>query len=294
MIQCGFWELAIPTITYVFQMIIIINTMYIQEIFRDGQSCFDEVDVQQRGDHRLMDDSQVIVPRSTFSCNGRLTGYLISLDQNNGRNTYPHIQIWRPATVSVSGELRTRYVKLSEYILTESDITEMTDYHLANVSFAINETTRFQPNDAIGYYHPDRPCYRIWSIDTVGYTSYSITTGASGMDTITTGILDSDNYNDRQPLIKTLYGMISYIVVYTVTSITCCSVDIQCDNIANGEITSCSSGSVGVGYEGDICNFMCNTGYELTGSSDTRTCQSDGSWSGNHDVCRRGNLVSNS
>ena len=67
-------------------------------------------------------------------------------------------------------------------------------------------------------------------------------------------------------------------------------IDIQCDNVsapANGEITSCSSGRVGVGYEGDTCSFTCNTGYELTGS-DTRTCQSDGSWSGSDDVCRRG------
>ena len=34
----------------------------------------------------------------------------------------------------------------------------------------------------------------------------------------------------------------------------------------------------------DFCSFTCNTGYELTGS-DTRTCQSDGSWSGNDAVC---------
>ena len=50
---------------------------------------------------------------------------------------------------------------------------------------------------------------------------------------------------------------------------------------------SCSSGRVGVGYEGDTCSFTCNTGYELTGS-DTRTCQSNGSWSGSKAVCRRG------
>ena len=42
-----------------------------------------------------------------------------------------------------------------------------------------------------------------------------------------------------------------------------------------------------MGYEGDTCSFTCNTGYELTGN-DTRTCQSDGSWSGSDDVCRRG------
>ena len=53
---------------------------------------------------------------------------------------------------------------------------------------------------------------------------------------------------------------------------------------------SCSSGRVGMGYEGDTCSFTCNTGYELTGS-DTRTCQSDGSWSGTDELCSRGMLV---
>jgi len=68
------------------------------------------------------------------------------------------------------------------------------------------------------------------------------------------------------------------------------TVDIRCDNLstpANGEIMSCSSGTVGVGYEGDTCSFTCNTGYELTGS-DTRTCQSNGSWSGTETMCREG------
>jgi len=66
-------------------------------------------------------------------------------------------------------------------------------------------------------------------------------------------------------------------------------VDIRCDILStpsNGEM-SCSSGSIGVSYEGDTCSFTCNTGYELTGS-DTRTCQSDGSWSGNDASCIRG------
>ena len=69
----------------------------------------------------------------------------------------------------------------------------------------------------------------------------------------------------------------------------CYATDIQCSNIstpANGEM-SCSSGRVGVGYEGDTCSFTCNTGYELTGS-DTRTCQSNGNWNGSDVVCRRG------
>ena len=67
--------------------------------------------------------------------------------------------------------------------------------------------------------------------------------------------------------------------------------DIRCDDLsipANRK-TSCSSGRVGIGYEGDTCSFTCNTGYELTGS-DTRTCQSNGSWSGTDNICIRGKL----
>ena len=54
---------------------------------------------------------------------------------------------------------------------------------------------------------------------------------------------------------------------------------------------SCSLGDDGVPSYEDTCSFTCNTGYELTGS-DTRTCQSDGSWSGSDVVCRRGNVCS--
>ena len=62
-------------------------------------------------------------------------------------------------------------------------------------------------------------------------------------------------------------------------------------NNPNNGMTSCSLGDdETLSYE-DTCSFTCNTGYELTGS-DTRTCQSDGNWSGNDDVCRRGNVCS--
>ena len=47
---------------------------------------------------------------------------------------------------------------------------------------------------------------------------------------------------------------------------------------------SCSMGDDEILSYEDTCNFTCNTGYELT-SSDTRTCQSDGSWSGNNTMC---------
>ena len=248
-----------------------------------GQSCADMVNVQQQGSNQVNADSQVLVPRSVFYCAGRLTGYLISLNQDNNRGDFPHIEIWRPVSPSMSAPT---YIIINEYILTESDITEMNNYYFANVSFAVNEVIQLQPGDIIGYYQPDNPQYTVWSVDTAGYISYTVNTDTFQTYIYASGILDT--INDRQPLIQVLYGMITCIM-YT-NWMMYCTLDIQCRELsspANGQIMSCSSGRVGVGYEGDTCSFTCNTGYELTGS-DTRTCQSNGSWSGSDDVCRRG------
>ena len=46
----------------------------------------------------------------------------------------------------------------------------------------------------------------------------------------------------------------------------------------------CSLGDDEIPSYEDTCSFTCDTGYELTGS-DTRTCQSDGSWSGSQASC---------
>ena len=55
----------------------------------------------------------------------------------------------------------------------------------------------------------------------------------------------------------------------------------------NNGVINCSLGDDGVTSYEDTCNFTCNTGYELIGS-DTRTCQSDRSWSGSNATCNRG------
>ena len=58
-------------------------------------------------------------------------------------------------------------------------------------------------------------------------------------------------------------------------------------NDPNNGVMNCSLGDDGVPSYEDTCNFTCNTGYKLT-DSDTRICQSDGSWSGgSDDVCSR-------
>ena len=53
-------------------------------------------------------------------------------------------------------------------------------------------------------------------------------------------------------------------------------------------VMTCSLGDDGVHSYKDTCSFTCNTGYKLFGS-DTRTCQSDGSWSGIDTLCVKGN-----
>jgi len=61
----------------------------------------------------------------------------------------------------------------------------------------------------------------------------------------------------------------------------------QLDNPVNGEI-SCKLQNGRIPLSEDTCSFTCDTGYELTGSSDTRTCQSDTSWSGSDAICSKG------
>ena len=54
----------------------------------------------------------------------------------------------------------------------------------------------------------------------------------------------------------------------------------------NGRIV-CSLGDDMVATNEDTCSFTCNTGYELTGN-DSRTCQSNGNWSGSEITCSKG------
>ena len=72
---------------------------------------------------------------------------------------------------------------------------------------------------------------------------------------------------------------------------TLCLSVVKCpalSKINNGNVT-CSFGDDKVLSYEDSCSVTCDTGYTLTGS-DTRICQSDGSWGGMDGVCDRGNL----
>ena len=157
------------------------------------------VNVQQPGSDWLNADSQVVTSMNV-SCYGRLTGYLVNLNQDDNGNDYPHISIWRRLSTGY-------YYRINDYVITENDIIQMSNYYFANVSFAINEATGLQPGDLIGYYQPDSPRYTVWSINATGYTSYIVSTTASLIYSnyvYASGILNT--VNDRQPLIQIFYG----------------------------------------------------------------------------------------
>jgi len=249
--------------------------------FIDGQSCFDMVDVNQQGSDLTNTDQQVLVPNSDFSCNGRITRYMVSLNQDDDEEgDYPRIQVWRPTT----GQ---QYTRINQYTIQRSDIRGMGNYYLADKQFTGSNRIEFQSGDIIGYYRPEEPHYSVWSIQTSGYISYSRSETSNSFS------LDNANEDDnRQPLIQVILGMFVTDCLYddVAYNAKCISLDVRCDDLLmppNGEITSCTSNMIGVGYETESCTYACNTGYELTGS-DTRTCQTSGSWTGTDDVCRRG------
>ena len=146
---------------------------------------------------------------SNFLCYGRLTGYLVNLNQDNVGDNYPHIEIWRAAYISDRNTSKPAYMRINEYILTENDIIKVENY-FANVSFAINETIQLRSTDIFGYYQPPSPRYTVWSISTTGYASSNISTGSTSQGFIFTQTI-LNNVNDNQPLIQVLYGRLTCI-----------------------------------------------------------------------------------
>ena len=77
--------------------------------------------------------------------------------------------------------------------------------------------------------------------------------------------------------------------IYTMKIQLTCFLLLACPSLtapSNGMI-SCLLGGDGVPDPGDTCTYTCDTGYEVT-NSNTRTCQSDGTWSGSDTTCTRG------
>ena len=172
----------------------------------DGQSCVDTVDARQKGDDAARTDTQVIIPDSAFSCNGRVIGYLISLEAASSSGSYPSVQVWHPTS-------STEYTRVdTECPLTASDISMMRDgngddYYLGNVSCTGNNRIEFQSGDIIGYHHGSDVLYQLWNIVSNQYTSYRHTGRSNPLSTF--NINNADDDLNEQPLIQIIYGKIN-------------------------------------------------------------------------------------
>ena len=180
----------------------------------DGQSCVDTVNVGQRGTNAASTSRQVVVPESDFSCNGRITGYLISLKETNSSGDYPIVQVWRRHHTN----LQIYNIVNTLCALTESDISNMGDYYLGNVSCTENERIKFQSGDVLGYYHANEVRYRLWSTDTAGYTAYHRDRN-SPLNTLNINANSVDETDNRQPLIQVMYGKINIVICIKVASL---------------------------------------------------------------------------
>ena len=174
------------------------NTVYVGVL-----DCVDTVNVRQKGTNAEGTTIQVIVPRFEFSCNGRITGYVISLESASSSGGYPSVQVWNPTSSTVYTRVDT------ECALTANDITEMAveDYYLGNVSCNGSNRIEFQSGDVIGYHQGDPLHYGLLSIETMGYTSY-YHDESNPLTTFNINNVDSTIEN-RQPLIQVIYGKIN-------------------------------------------------------------------------------------
>ena len=160
------------------------------------------VNVLQKGDNQLYANSQVIIPLRNTSCNGRMTGFMLSLSQVQNGNHYLRFEVWSP--INISSEI---YEMKAEYVLAKRDINNMGDYYFANVSFAENERVKIEKGSFIGIYQPPNPRFAVQTINSTEYSYYTYRGMIPRMNLSTTRALNECTMvNDSQPLIQLVFG----------------------------------------------------------------------------------------
>ena len=184
-------------------------------IFCTGESsCVPIVDVHQPGMYESKGRRQVIVPTYNFSCDGRITGYVISLAVT-GINPaeFPTIQVWRRTSLS-------SYQREGQSKPDVDDITNDKGFHLANVSLTGTERIGFQSGDIIGYFLPSMNPNKFYGIRTImneTYISYS-QRPPRGANMPTTFEITADDVEleNTWPLIKVKFGKIYLFHLYNI------------------------------------------------------------------------------
>ena len=173
-----------------------------------GEFCIDSVDIHQNPDNELGRGKLGIIPRLSFSCNGRIIGIRVKvhdsmklmMDENS-----LYIQVWRSSSTGspVYNKIDEVQLKLDEQLIDSNNFT------IVNISLTGNDTLEFQSGDVIGYYHPDQSRYRVTDIQTTGYVLYRFN-GSSSLDSF--NISQSEKVlNSRQPLIQFIVGINFYV-----------------------------------------------------------------------------------
>ena len=170
-----------------------------------GQFCTDYVDVQQDGDHQLVQNRTAIIPRLNFTCNGRITSIRARVFFNISRKNYPIFQVWRPSSAG-----STIYNKIGEVKLqSEDQVTNGSNGFLeANINLTGVNTIEFQSGDVVGYHHSPHSRYRVRTTNTTadGYILYQFNGSPNLVD-----LSDVNGTDKRQPLIQFTIGKCSFI-----------------------------------------------------------------------------------
>ena len=156
----------------------------------------------------------MIVPSAEFCCNRKITNIAVSMEFVPHGSNFPIFQVWHPVSLHSSS-----YTILGEVQLPAGDLvgSSSTGYSFASLAVNGNSQIEFQSGDVIGYYQPTDPRFKIWSIQTSGYTSYSntVTSSSTSIDTSSANNIE----NDRQPLIEITFGKNTIIIFSHVASL---------------------------------------------------------------------------
>ena len=170
--------------------------------------------MQRIGSNQLPRNRIAIVPRQSFTCDGRLTNIRVRLLRDTKFNNYPYIQIWRP-----SSPFSVTYTKIGEVEIQESHVTRL-EYLEARIPLTGNNRIPVQAGDIVGFYHPVESRYQVRTIETNGYVVYFFE-GSNAITSLSSNSALSST-GRRQPLIQFTVGEYGYNLLYKTIIILLC------------------------------------------------------------------------
>lgn len=151
----------------------------------------------------------MIIPSSSFTCSGRITRIRASSSQHSDNDQDVFYQIWHPSSPGSNIYNRIGQVMLEDAHATRIQSSDG-NYYMIDITLNGNDKIEFEHGDVFGHFEPaPDPRFRLWSITTSGYTTYSNSaTSPSNTFDISSAEFTSPN---QQPMIQISFGMKFYI-----------------------------------------------------------------------------------